>query len=128
MSTKTLLCVERESKASDERRAALEHAGYVVILTDSAAEALKIFVSHTVDAVLLDADLANGKKHSLRGQMSSIRPQVPMIALCGDQQPVAARFFTHVFRKRDGTRGLLRILQKVLGDTPPKHHGRSADG
>lgn len=125
MISKTLLCVEKASKAAEGRWAALESAGYKVIVTDSASEALKMFVSQTIDAVLLGAELAKGNKHSLRGQMSSIRPQVPVIAMCGEHQPTPNSSFTHVFRKRDGTRGLLRILEGVLAGRPLRHR-RSA--
>ena len=125
MISKTLLCVEKGDKAAEGRWAALESAGYKVIVTDSASEALKVFVSQTIGAVLLGSEFANGKKQSLRGQMSSIRPQVPVIAIVGQHQPTPARSFTHVFRKRDGTRRLLRILEGVLAGRPLRHR-RSA--
>lgn len=112
---KTLLCVEKDGGRVKARCAALESAGYKVIAADNSEDALKIFVSQTVDAVLMDATFGTGKKDSLSALMSNIRPHVPIIAMRGEQAQIRTGLFTQVFRKRAGNRALLRILENVVG-------------
>lgn len=114
--SKTILCVENNGLQSNERSAALRSAGYTVVLTDDVKEALRIFISLEVDAVLLEFHLGNGKKKSLRAEMNSIRPRVPIVALCptGFKSSGARPFFDHVFRDGDGDGALISILHSLL--------------
>ena len=113
---KTILCVETENAQRSERAATLEGAGYTVILTHDVREALRIFISQEVDAVLLELRLGNGKKKSLRAEMNSIRPRVPIIALCpaDSKRGGAVRFFDHTFRDGKGSSALVAILRDLL--------------
>jgi DNA-binding response OmpR family regulator len=107
--------VEGESAQRKERAEALESAGYAVILTHDVREALRIFISQHLDAVLLELRLGNGKKQSLRAEMNAIRPRVPIIALCPhDSKSRAIRFFDHTFREGKGNGALIAILQNLL--------------
>jgi DNA-binding response OmpR family regulator len=119
---KTILCVEREGAQREERAAALAEAGFAVILTNDVREALRIFISHELDAVLLELRLGNGKKNSLRAEMNSIR--VPIVALCSEdsRRSTAARFFDHTFRDGKGNGPLIAILRQLLeqDDGPTK--------
>ncbi len=114
--SRTILCVEGEGAQRKERVAVLEKAGYKVIVTDNVREAFRIFISEKVDAVLLELRLGNGKKKSLRGEMNSIRPDVPILALCppNSKSSGALRFFDHTFRDGDGNRALIVILGNLL--------------
>jgi DNA-binding NtrC family response regulator len=98
--------------------AALEEAGYKVILTHDVREALRIFISRELDAVLLELRLGNGKKKSLRAEMNSIRPDVPIIALCPPNSKSSAkpRFFDHTFRDGKGNGTLIAILGDILDE------------
>lgn len=113
---KTILCVEGEGAQRNERVAALENAGYKVIPTDDVREALRIFISRELDAVLLELRLGNGKKKSLRAEMNSIRPGVPLIALCppNSKRSGTPRFFDHTFRDGKGNGALIAILADLL--------------
>ncbi len=112
---KTILCVEREGIQREERAAALAEVGFAVILTQDVREALRIFISQELDAVLLELRLGNGKKSSLRAEMNSIRPRVPIIALCSeDSKSGAARFFDHTFRDGKGNGALIEILRELF--------------
>ena len=113
---RTILCVEGEGAKRNERVAALENAGYKVILTDDVREALRIFISRAFDAVLLELRLGNGKKKSLRAEMNSIRPGVPIIALCPPNSKSSSkpRFFDHIFRDGKGNGALIAILADIL--------------
>jgi DNA-binding response OmpR family regulator len=113
--SRTILCVEGAGAPRHERAAALERAGYTVILTHDEREALRVFISQQLDAVLLELRLGNGKKKSLRAEMNSIRPRVPIIALCPpDSKSSAARFFDCTFREGKGNGALVAILQHLL--------------
>jgi DNA-binding NtrC family response regulator len=114
--SKTILCVENSGPSNIERAAALRSVGYTVILTNDVKEALRIFISMDVDAVLLEFHLGNGKKNSLRAEMSSIRPRVPIVALCpaGFKSGVVKSLFQHVFREGDGAGALISVLQSLL--------------
>jgi DNA-binding response OmpR family regulator len=107
--------VEGESAQRKERAEALESAGYAVILTHDVREALMIFISQHLDAVLLELRLGNGKKQSLRAKMNAIRPRVPIIALCPQgSRSRTIRFFDHTFREGKGNSALIAILQNLL--------------
>lgn len=112
----TILCVEDDGAPSNERAAALRRAGYTVVLTGDVKEALRIFISLEVDAVLMDFHLGNGKKKSLRAEMNSIRPRVPIVALCPARfkSSAAKPSFDHVFRDGDGSSALISLLHTLL--------------
>src|SRR5262249_33381220 len=122
---KTLLCVEKDGARLTARCAALEGAGYKTIAVNNVADALKIFVSQTIDAVLLDAKFGTGKKDSPGVLMSTIRPHVPILVMRGETAHVRNGLFTQVFRKREGNRALLRILEDVIGPVEDRR-GKSA--
>ena len=119
------MCLEKNSGRLNPRCAALEGAGYKVIAVNNVADALKIFVSQTIDAVLLDARFGIGKKDSPGVLMGTIRPHIPIVMMRGETAHVRNGLFAQVFRKREGNRALLRILEDVIG--PGGHrHGKSA--
>jgi DNA-binding response OmpR family regulator len=113
--SKIILCLERAGSQREERAAALKNAGYDVILTDDEREALRIFISQELDAVLMDLRLGNGKKKSLCAEMNSIRPRVPIIAICqAESKTRTARFFHHTFRDGKGNAALIKLLNDIL--------------
>ncbi len=114
--TKTILCVEGAGPKREERVTALRNAGYNVILTDDAREALRIFIAQELDAVVMDIRLGNGKKTSLRAEMNSIRPRVPIIALypADSKRGSTGGQFDHTFREGKGNRSLIEILTDLL--------------
>ena len=110
------MCLESAGEQREARAATLESAGYNVILTDDLREALRIFISQELDAVLMDLRLGNGKKSSLRAEMNSIRPRVPIIALCpaDSKRRSAVKSFDHTFRVGTGNDALIEILRNLL--------------
>lgn len=108
------------ASASDQRNAraaALENAGFDVILTDDAREALRIFISQEVDVVLVDIGLGNGRKSSLRAEMNSIRPRVPIVAICpvDFKKGRALKLFDQTFREEADTAALIEIVRHLAG-------------
>lgn len=116
LKSRTVLCVECAGPRREERAAALKDAGYEVIVTDDEREALRIFISQELDAVLMDVRLGNGKKTSLRAEMNPIRPHVPIIALCPTESKSrrTASFFHHTFRDGKGNAALIKLLRELL--------------
>lgn len=100
----------------EERAATLKDANYEVILTDNARDALRIFISEQLDAVIMDLRLGNGKKNSLRAEMNSIRPNVPIIALLPAEAKTGrtASVFHHTFRDGTGNAALINLLRGLL--------------
>lgn len=123
---KTLLCLHGKGARANARCAALQTAGYKVIAVHDVAEALKVFVSQTVDAVLLDSSFGTGKKDSPGVLMTSIRPHVPIVVMRGERAYIPNGIFAQIFRKRDGNRALLRIVETVVGPGSPKQTAKSA--
>ena len=116
LTSRIILCVEGAGAQREERAAALKDAGYEVIQTDDEREALLIFISQELDAVLMDLRVGNGKKKSLRAKMNSIRPRVPIIALCPAESKTrgAASSFHHMFRDGKGNDALIKLLRDLL--------------
>ena len=113
---KTILCVEAAGAQREARAAALDNAGYHVILTDDVREALRIFIAQELYAVLMDIRLGNGKKTSLRAEMNAIRPRVPIVALCpaDSKRSGAVKSFDRTFRDGMGDGALIEILGGLL--------------
>jgi len=123
---KTLLCLERNLGRAKSRIAALQDAGYKVIAVDNVVDALKIFVSQTIDAVLVDDQYGTGKKESPGAAMTGIRPHVPIILICGDRAYVRRGLFAEIYKRRDGNPELLRILDNVFSNQGAEPYARSA--
>ncbi len=81
----TVLCVDDEDVQLNMRKRLFESAGYRVLETQSAKEALDIFSSARVDAVVMDYWLsgAEGNGTALAEQMKRHRPQTPIVMLSG---------------------------------------------
>ena len=81
----TVLCVEDEELQLRMRTRLLESAGYRVLEAQSAEEALDIFRSNHVDAVVMDYWLSGpgGNGTALAEQIKRLRPKTPVLMLSG---------------------------------------------
>jgi len=81
----TVLCVEDEDVQLRMRRRLFESAGYNVLEAQSAKEALDIFHSTRVDAVVMDYWLSGtgGNGTAVAEQMKRDRPRTPIVMLSG---------------------------------------------
>jgi hypothetical protein len=61
--------------------------------------------------------LGNGKKKSLRAEMNSIRPRVPIIALYPADFKISSsrHLFDHALRDGKGSIALIATLRELLG-------------
>jgi CheY-like chemotaxis protein len=98
-----VLCVENHPEHMATLRCMLEGIGCEVTPATSAGEALDLLANQPVDGVLLEDDLANARGVTLRSQMKTIRPDVPVFLFAGvsSQTPFMVRFFDAYLRRRE---------------------------
>ena len=82
-SPKTILCVEDEHLQLQLRKMLFESAGFRVLLARSGNEAMKLFHSHHVDAVVLDYWLSGKNGTVLAEEMKRASPRIPIVMLSG---------------------------------------------
>jgi CheY-like chemotaxis protein len=80
---RTVLCAEDDEDQLSSRRLVFESAGFKVLLARSGTEALQVFRSHAVDAVVLDYWMPGMKGISVAREMKRIRPNTPILVLSG---------------------------------------------
>lgn len=80
---KTILCVEDERLQLQMRKMLLESAGFVVLEARSASEAMEIFQSRDVDAVVMDYWLSGKNGTAVAEEMKRLSPGVPIVMLSG---------------------------------------------
>lgn len=82
-SPKTILCVDDEKLQLQLRKALLESAGFVVLAAQSSDDAMEMFRTHHVDAVVTDYWLSGNNGTALAEQMKRLRPRIPILMLSG---------------------------------------------
>jgi CheY-like chemotaxis protein len=83
VSSMTILCVEDERLQLQMRKMLLESAGFVVLEAQSANEALELFQSREVDAVVMDYWLSGKNGTAVAEEMKRISPRIPIVMLSG---------------------------------------------
>jgi CheY-like chemotaxis protein len=74
-----LLCVDDDPSTLDVRQQLLELAGFQVIATTNAKEALELFRTQEVDAAILDYQMPGMNGGELAEAMKQIRPGIPVM-------------------------------------------------
>jgi CheY-like chemotaxis protein len=82
-SPKTILCVDDEKLQLQLRKALLESAGFIVLAAQSSEDAMEMFRTHHVDAVVTDYWLSGNNGTALAEQMKRLRPRIPILMLSG---------------------------------------------
>jgi CheY-like chemotaxis protein len=80
---KTILCAEDDQDQLTSRRLVFESAGFNVLLARTGTEALEIFRTNPVDAVVLDYWMPGMKGISVARAMKQLRPDTPILVLSG---------------------------------------------
>ena len=83
--TATVLCIDDDIEALDLRRRVLEQVGYRVLSAHSATQALEIFRSGSIDAVILDYWLPGTNGIKVATEFKSLKPHVPIVMLSGSE-------------------------------------------
>lgn len=77
----TILCIDDHWKELIARKRLLEQGGYAVLEASGWEEGLKIFLSHTVHAVILDYQLPGMNGDMVAAMMKRLKSHVPILLL-----------------------------------------------
>ena len=80
---KTILCVDDNEQSLSIRKVMLETRGYRVLTAITAAEALQLFKSNSVDLVLSDLVMPDFDGRQLIKEIKALSPQTPAILFSG---------------------------------------------
>jgi CheY-like chemotaxis protein len=76
-----VLCVDDELNGLIGREALLKQKGYNVLISTSPHEALKLFASCHVDAVVLDDQMPEMPGYVVASRMKQLKPNIPIMML-----------------------------------------------
>ena len=79
----TVLCADDEVNELAARRMVFESAGFKVLTARNGTQALEVFRSQSMDAVVLDYFMPGMTGLSVAREMKRLRPEVPIIVLSG---------------------------------------------
>ena len=77
----TILCIDDHWNGLIGRKMLLEENGYEVLEATGGPEGLKLFLSHPVDAVVLDYQMPGMRGDVVAAKMKRIKSQVPIMLL-----------------------------------------------
>jgi len=78
---KTVLCVDDEKSGLFLRKKVLEKAGYHVFTASSGEEALEIYKSQSIDAIILDYYMGGMNGLKVASRVKEMGSQIPIIML-----------------------------------------------
>jgi CheY-like chemotaxis protein len=113
-----VLCVDDELEGLIGREALLKQEGCYVLISTSPREALKLFASCHVDAVVLDYQMPEMRGDMVASRMKRLKPDIPIMLLSAhDSFP--EEMLDHVdavFSKREPPRKFVAAVQVLLAD------------
>ncbi len=77
----TILCIDDHWKELIARKALLEQNGYRVLEAIYASEGIHLFLTHSVDAVILDYQLPGTSGDHVASYFKQLKPNVPILLL-----------------------------------------------
>ena len=77
----TILCVDDHWNELISRKMLLEKNGYKVLEATDGSEGLQLFLSHPVDAVILDYQMPGMNGDVVAAEMKLLKPHVPIMLL-----------------------------------------------
>lgn len=78
-----ILCIDDDGAGLEARKALLEISGYEVLTAQSGEQGLGLFVSHPIDAVVLDYKMPGMNGDRVASQIRRVKPDVPILMLSG---------------------------------------------
>jgi len=98
-----VLCVENRPEHMTTLQCMLEGIGCEVTPATSAGQALDLLATQPVDGVLLDDNLPGACGVTVRSQMKTMKPDIPVFLFAGvsRQTPFMVRFFDAYLRRRE---------------------------
>jgi CheY-like chemotaxis protein len=113
----TILCVDDESSILQLHRMVFESAGYCVLTAKSASQALDIFASQSVNAVVADYWMADMNGLQLAREIRKFNRPVAIIVLSGyDELPCESLGVADAWLRKgeEGPESLLHRLRGLL--------------
>ncbi len=100
MHTAKVLCVENHANHLQRLKFMLERAGYEVIAASSGRQGVSMLKNQPIEGVLLEYDLPDATGATVRAEMKSIKPEIPVLLFAGvgNQTPFLIRFFDSYLR------------------------------
>jgi CheY-like chemotaxis protein len=116
MRHRVVLCVDDELEGLIGREALLKQKGCCVLISTSPREALKLFASCHVDAVVLDYQMPEMRGDMVAARMKRLKPNVPIMLLSAlDSLPEEMLDHVDVFlSKREPPLKFVAALQALL--------------
>jgi CheY-like chemotaxis protein len=114
----TILCIDEHWKALVARKMLLENNGYEVLEASDGDEALKLFLSRNVDAVVVDYQMPGMNGSVVADKMKRINSHVPIMLLSayGPLPKKKLRSVDSFLTKSQPANILLSTLQTLLDD------------
>ncbi|MFY9646697.1 MAG: response regulator [Terriglobales bacterium] len=115
-SNSTLLCIHRDPGQLD----LLKENGYELATATTGSDGLRLFMSHPVDAVVIEYHLGLIDGVTIANEIKRVRPEVPIILVIDDiEVPVdAQKSVDALVAKSDGVHFLLATVHSVLNVKP----------
>lgn len=108
----TVLCVDDNVTALRVRKLVLESAGYSVLATEDAENAIQLFTSTDVGIVLTDYFLQGTTGTELAAEMKRLKPGIPIVILSGAVTPPDGDLYADLFLSKTEAPPQV-LLQKV---------------
>ena len=80
-----ILCVDDTPSLLEGQKMLLEENGYRVLTATNGPDAVEVFVSHSVDLVILDYHMPGMNGVVAAARMKDAKPDVPIALLSGDE-------------------------------------------
>ncbi len=114
----TILCIDDHWNGLMGRKMLLERSGYQVLEASGGDEGLKLFLSHAVDAVVLDYQMPGMNGDVVAAKMKRINAHVPIMLLSayGPLPKSKLRSVDSFLSKSQPPKMLLSSLQDLLAD------------
>lgn len=117
----TVLCIDDHWNALIARKALLEQSGYRVLEATDGEAGLKLFRSHTVQAVIVDYQMPGTSGDVLAARMKSLKAEVPILLLSsfGPLPKKKLRSVDLFLSKSQEAKLLLPTLRRLLSKPKP---------
>jgi response regulator RpfG family c-di-GMP phosphodiesterase len=125
----TILCIDDHTNGLIGRTILLENNGYRVLQATAGDEGLKLFLSHSVDAVILDYQMPGMNGDVVAAKMKRVKSHVPIMLLSayGPLPKSKLEAVDTFLSKSQPPRILLSTLQDLLNTRPKPFFSRWLD-
>ena len=120
---RTILCLSFDEIVSATRRSALQEAGYTVIATTQAADALELLSSVAFDLMIVGHRFAAADKHKLTAEARE--KGIPVLLICGGSTDAEVPADVRVYAL-EGIGGMVSTVAKLLPTTSATVTARAA--